>query len=308
MKKTYAFIALNILFFSSSVLAQKISLDSTRQQCSNLTKEQRVRLAVSSFEVSTITNPGLLGDELAQLLTDALQNVNCFNVLLSTKDITAITNEQGFSQRGNNAVGGAKDKMKAAQVIVMGKVTSYAAGEKKAGALGITVSGGTKARISFVIQLINTETRELIASQPVTAEGKTGGLSGVKLLGLDMAGSTQTKAAQEACAEGIRQAVEFIAANRDKMPMPDASVMSAPKNQSEINVLKTDYSKFKALVDLLSTKGKIIEKSISNGNGYMKLDHAGSSVDQIVDLIDSKLGSRYAIKEFGENGITLEGK
>lgn len=205
--------------------SQKVSFDEIKPQCPDAPPSKKVRLSVSSFEVSTLTNPGQLGDELAQMLTDALQQVNCFNVLLSIKDSKNLTDEIKFGQSGNTMDGSSPTtgKMKGAQVVVMGKVTSFSTGAKSGGALGINVSGGNKAKVSFIIQLVDPESRELITSKSIETEGKVGGFSGVKILGLNMAGGTNNNAVQDAVHKGIIQAVEFIASKKDMMPLPDAS-------------------------------------------------------------------------------------
>lgn len=223
MKKVLFSSLLAIL--ACSAFAQSVKFDEIKPQCPDLPPAKKVRVSVSSFDVSTISNPGQLGDELAQMLTDALQQVNCFNVLLSVKDSKNMTDEIKFGQSGNTMDGSSPQtgKMKGAQVIVMGKVVSFSSGGKSGGALGISVSGGNKAKVGLIIQLINPETRELLTSTSFETEGKTGGFSGVKMLGFNMAGSTNNNAVQDAVHKGIIKAVEFIASKKDMMPLPDVN-------------------------------------------------------------------------------------
>jgi curli biogenesis system outer membrane secretion channel CsgG len=218
-------------------LSQKVAFDEIKPQCPDAPPSKKVRLSVSSFEVSTISNPGQLGDELAQMLTDALQQVNCFNVLLSTKDSKQLTDEIKFGQSGNTSDGSSPvtGKMKGAQVIVMGKVTSFSSGAKSGGALGINVSGGNKAKVSFIIQLINPESREIISSTSIETEGKTGGFSGVKVLGLNAAGGSNNNAVQDAVHKGIIKAAEYIAAKKDIMPLPEVNNGTESKTYNSSN-------------------------------------------------------------------------
>lgn len=284
-----------ILLAANNLAAQKISYDEIKKECTGIEMDKRVRVSVSSFTVATPTAQGKFGTELSQMLTTALQGVDCFNVLLSLNDIGNATDEINFNKTGstdqNASIQGGK--MKGAQVIVMGKVTDYFPGTSNNGSLG-----AGKAKIGFTIQLVNPQTREIIDSKPINVQGKT-------FIGL---GGTSNKSLADAMEKGIFQAVQFIAASKDKMPMPESGASAAASSITEINVLNTDYTKFKFLIDILSTKGKVLEKSISNGNGYIKLDHAGSTVDQLVDLIDSKAGTKFNIKDFTSNGITLQAK
>ncbi|MEP7319824.1 MAG: CsgG/HfaB family protein [Panacibacter sp.] len=283
------------LLSANNTMAQKVSFDEIKKQCSGIELDKRVRLSVSSFTVATPTAQGRFGSELSQMLTTALQGVDCFNVLLSLNDIGNATDEINFNKNGatdqNSSIQGGK--MKGAQVIVMGKVTDYFPGTSNNGSLG-----AGKAKIGFTIQLVNPQTREIIDSKPINVQGKT-------FIGI---GGTSNKSLADAMEKGIFQAVEFIAASKDKMPMPESAATAAASTVTEINVLNTDYTKFKFLIDVLTTKGKVLEKSISNGNGYIKFDHAGSTTDQIVDLIDSKAGTKFNIKDFTSNGITLQAK
>lgn len=225
--------------------SQKVEFEKIKEQCQGLPYDKRVRLSVSTFNSATPKATGQFGDELSQMLSNALQNVNCFNVLLSVKDSKDLTDEIAFSQTGNTALGSGPQtgKMKGPQVIVMGKVTEFAEGDVSAGAFGIKV-GGSKAKIGFIIQLVNAETREIIESKSINVEGKSNGFRGVKLFGLEAAGSTgNNKALADACEKGIIQAIEFIASNKNKMPLPEASSETAAKVHTAANcsILKGEY-------------------------------------------------------------------
>ena len=232
-----------VLISSKLLIAQKVSMEEIKQQCQGLAPEKRVNLSVSSFNVSTLTNPGQFGDELAQMLTNALQNVNCFNVRLSIKDMKAITDEQQFQGAGNtdettnNEVG----KIQGAQVIVMGKVTEFSQGEKKVQVLGIGGSGGNKAHIGFIVQLINAKTGILINSKSFNVDGKTSGFSGAQLFGVNIAGGTNNKSMQDACEKGVIQAVEYISSEKENMPAPNNAVAAKTFDASNCAVLASSY-------------------------------------------------------------------
>ena len=53
--------------------------------------------------------------------------------------------------------------------------------------------------------------------------------------------------------------------------MPETSAAATTGTVTSINVLNTDYTKFKSLIDIISAKGKVLEKSISNGTGLSNL-------------------------------------
>ncbi len=132
MKNKTILILILFTFFSITADAQKqdknapkVTFEDIQAMCPKVPLNKRVRLSVSSFKSATPTATAKFGDELSQMLTNALQNVNCFNVLLSQKDIAEITDEIEFAQSGNvkQGKGPKTGQMQGAQVIVMGKVT-----------------------------------------------------------------------------------------------------------------------------------------------------------------------------------------
>ena len=243
MKKIFFYC---IVLFSFQVsFAQNVKIEEVKKQCTGLATDKRVNLSVSSFNVATMNNPGQFGDELAQMLTNALQGVSCFNVRLSIKDMKAITDEQQFQGAGNTDVttNNLTGKIQSAQVIVMGKVTEYSSGEKKTTVLGISAAGGNKAHVGFIISLINATTGMLIDSKSINVDGKTGGFSGGKLFGVELGGTKSNKSLQDACEKGITEAVEFIASRKNDMPLPVPNNSIAAKKYSASNctVLSSAY-------------------------------------------------------------------
>ncbi len=311
MKTKNIIAALTLCMYCLFLNAQKdpkTTVEEIESQCESTPISQRVTVSVSSFNVATPTAYAKFGDELSQMLTNALQNVNCFNVLLSLKDSNEIMQEISFGESGNTQAGTSpkRGNMKGAQVIVMGKITEFAAGESSTGALGIKV-GGNKAHIGFIIQLINAETRELIDSKSFNVDGRANGFKGLKIGGINVAGSTQNnKALADATEKGIIEAIEYIVASKDKMPLPKVNDINS-KTGSFITVLNADYAKVKLLTDLLVSKGKISDKSITNGTGSFWLEHT-KEADEIADFINSKLGSKFSIQSLEARDIILVAK
>ena len=74
-----------------------------------------------------------------------------------------------------------------------------------------------------------------------------------------------------------------------------------------IQVKNVDFAKFKALTDLLATKGKILDKSLVQGNGSVALQTSMTS-DGIAELIGKRLGAKYEIQELSKTIIVLQYK
>ena len=215
-----------VAFVPIQLQAQKVDIDieKIREKCSGIPFEDRVRISVTRFNTTTVKAKGEFGQELATMLESALQQVNCFRVLESFSDIGDMTEEQNMGQMGFTTAGSSPQsgQMLGAQAILTGEVTEYAAGNGKIGALGITANSN-KARIGFIIKVINPQTREMLWSRSVEAEArKPGSFSGVKVLGLELAGgSKHNTAINDAMERGIIKAVQILADEKDKIPFPD---------------------------------------------------------------------------------------
>lgn len=275
-----------LLYFNNtfSQKAPKVTFEEIRQMCENVPLEKRLRMSVSSFKSATPEATEKFGDELSHMLSNALQNVNCFNILLSQKDIVEITNEIEFAESGNvnKSKAPKKGKMLGAQIIVMGKVTEFSTGENSIDALGLKL-GGDIAKLGFIVQLINTETREIVASKSVNVVGNAGGFKGFKIFNTEVAGVTRpfngNKAVADAMEKGIIKAIEFIAQSRDKLPFPNLEENIVPKQYSKANCKLLQSNKSPKIVIIIpeyhiSNKGndpdltiKATGKSTSQTNG-----------------------------------------
>ncbi|MFN5335078.1 MAG: CsgG/HfaB family protein [Bacteroidota bacterium] len=239
-------ISLACLNVAISQKAPKITFEEIRQMCENVPLEKRLRMSVSSFKSATPQASNVFGDELSHMLSNALQNVNCFNILLSQKDIAEITNELEFAESGNvnKSKAPRKGKMLGSQVMVMGKVTEISTGENAISALGLKI-GEDIAKLGFIVQLINTETREIVASKSVNVQGNAGGFKGFKIFNTEVAGVFRpfngNKAVADAMEKGIIKAIEFIAESRNKLPFPviEESVIVKQYNKSNCKLLQS---------------------------------------------------------------------
>lgn len=230
MKKNKNLVLALLLFFSClSSNSQKFSIQEVQQKCSGLKQSEKVRVSVTGFMVTNQATMSSVATELTEMLTNAMQNVNCFNVLLSIGQTGILTEEIIFGQTGNTAAGSAPQtaKMKGPQVIVVGKITDFEPGLGSASSFG-----GNKARISFILQLINAETREIIESKSFKIEGKSNLLSF----------SSNNKSLADVCEKAINQSVEFIASRKDKMPLPDAqNPETKTYDATNCSVLNSEY-------------------------------------------------------------------
>ena len=84
-------------------------------------------------------------------------------------------------------------------------------------------------------------------------------------------------------------------------------ITGATSDGVTITVKNADYTKFKTLTDLIATKGKIADKTLTQGTGTVLLQ-TKISADAIADLISQRLGTKYTIQELSSNSIVLIAK
>lgn len=230
MKKNLINLCLLIsVFFLAAIPQQmtaqkvKVEFERVKKKCKKLPMEDRIRLTVTRFNVTTNNAKSKFGDELATMLTSALQQVNCFRMLQSTKNLDDSTDEIEMGEMGytNGSSSPQMGKMLGAQAIVTGEVTEFYEGEGSAGAFGIKLTKN-KARIGFILQIVNPQTREVLWSKSIETVGKKPGkFGGVKVLGLELAGGNMNNTAiGDAVERGIIKAVQALADEREDIPFP----------------------------------------------------------------------------------------
>lgn len=219
-------ILLSIPFFLSAQNGkgknQQISFEEIRSQCANTPFDQRVRVTVARFSVSTRDARGQFGGELATMLSSALQQTNCFRVLESIKNAGDMTEEIAFGASGmtNGGSSPSGGKMLGAQVIITGEITEYNEGKSNVTAFGVSV-GSDKARVGFILKVVNPQTREILFSQSVNVLGKKNGFGGMKVLGFKMVGgNSQNQAIADAVEQAILEATSVLVDNKDNIPLP----------------------------------------------------------------------------------------
>ncbi len=213
-----------IIFFNANAQKDpKITLEKIAEKCKDLPRNQRVTVKVARFSVSTKSAQAnaTFGDELATMLTSALQQTNCFRVLEMNKNVGDATGEMAFGQDGfTNGTSPEAGKMLGAQLIVTGEVTDFTEGKSSTSVIGFSV-GSNQATVGFTLKVLNPQTGELLFSKDINMKGNSSGFSGMKILGVETVGSTQNRSVQDAMQKAIIKSVETLADEKDKMEIPE---------------------------------------------------------------------------------------
>lgn len=213
-------------FTTATAQKQEVEFEKVKEKCKGQPFEERVRVTVARFNVTTTNAQRKFGDEMATMLSNALAGVNCFRVLNSVKKNSDSMDEINMGQQGytNDYSSPQGGQMLGAQVVLTGEVTEFHEGETRAGLVGIT-AGKNSATIGFILQVVNPQTREILWSQSIEAKGKKpGSFSGLKLGPINLAGgSKENRAIQDVLERGIIKGVVALAEDMDNIPFPAAN-------------------------------------------------------------------------------------
>jgi curli biogenesis system outer membrane secretion channel CsgG len=305
------------LILTNTINAQKkvtTSFETIKEQCKDLPVEKRVIIRVARFSVTTNNAPLEFGDNLSTMLTNTLQGVNCYRVLESLKNQSDMNEElnYGESEYAKKSAAPKKGKQLGAQIVVTGEITEYSL---KSGGMrvGVLKVGSNKAKIGFVLKMINPETSDVLYSQSINVEGKVGAVSQLGVLGLDLFNSVSSDpAVANACEQGIIKAVEFLASKKDSLHLTAVNSVKNDANtlnETEITLTDANFNSFNAFATLLASipTYKSVEKSLKSGTAIYTVSHIGSG-DSLLEEINKKVGTKYEVTGFDNGKIELKVK
>jgi len=201
------FVAFLFCSLPAAMAQKKSTVEKVPATCQGLPREQRPRITVSSFDITRTSAKGVVGNELGSMLTNALNQTGCFNVLESLNKIGGAMEETRFNQTGaTDGSGPEAGKMKGAQLIITGEVTEFL--EEKMHILGI---GNNKAHIGFILKIVDPQTREVLWSESINKKVTK---PEVRILNTDVA-KFGSKAMEDAVEKAILEAVGLIVGQKE---------------------------------------------------------------------------------------------
>jgi curli biogenesis system outer membrane secretion channel CsgG len=322
---------------------EKFKLEEVKKQCTSLPLEKRARVSVTRFTVTTKTPgteteknarannrlkalgtifnkgeapqadkiPPILGENLTTMLTNALQEVNCYRVLESLSNNKDLTGEidAGNSQYSSKKTPKA-GKQLGAQIVVTGEVVEYSEQDKGVSVVGV----GTKKKyikMGFNLKMINPETRDIIASHVFRIESRAN--KSVSVLGLVKTGDSDPAVAA-VMEDGIIEAVQYMARVRDSLNITAdgnfaGNGMSTGERETQISLANANFASYTSLANIISGLPgfKTMEKSFTGGVGNYSVTHTGST-DDLVTQISKKLGNSFEITGADAGKIDMKAK
>lgn len=256
-----------IIFFNTNAQKEpKITLEKIAEKCKDLPRNQRVTIKVARFSVSTKSGQAneTFGDELATMLTSAIQQTNCFRVLEMNKNVGDATGEMAFGQDGFTSSGSPEaGKMLGAQLIVTGEITDFTEGKSSTSVAGFSV-GSNQATLGFTLKVLHPQTFEILFSKDINMKGSSSGFSGMSIFGAQVAGSSQNRSVQDATQKAIIRAVEILADEKDKMEIPEPVKPKEVKHYNADNCKMLSNGSPKVII--LITEATTAGTSRSNDN------------------------------------------
>lgn len=291
-----------------------VSQDSIKQVCPDIPRDKRPRLTVPRFNMTAPNAPrDQFGDNLATMLTNALEQVNCYTVLSSIKDSADMLDAQNYQQNHGSKTHRVKtNNLTNPNVIVVGEVIKYEVSSKNFG-IGVVHTTRSTATIGINVMLKSPETGEIIESRQFNAEKKVQGGANIglniPLLGrIDAISSAMSNPAVQAAVEdAINQAVVFISNERDKIPMPGNST-GPTANESNIIVQNINYEQ---VSNLSSAIGKIQgvtavnSDEFSNNQVTLVIDHSLTMKDLLGKILQLNAGFKLSVQSVSQDDATL---
>ena len=294
----------------------KVTIEDIQPVCTNLAKNKKPRLTVANFKLTAPNAPkDQYGDNLATMLSNALQKVQCYTVLERIANMADVDAEVNYQQKSGNV--SAKSKVTkgnqiGANVIVQGEITEFEQSNKSAG-IAIVKTTTFKAKVGIIIRMVDPETREIIATESFNVEKKVGG--GLKVgvhvpyIGDINAMSTvfQNPAVQDATEDCIIKAVEYIASQKDKVNMPvnDVPEGSAKYILTFKNIEYGQLSTVVAALEKIPGVSNVNSDDFENNNANVVVTQSIKLKDVVEKLMAANTGVKLSVSGMTKESATF---
>ena len=287
----------------------EVTFDELKARCDSVPLAQRVRLAVARFNVTTTNNPPELGANMATMLENALQQLQCFRVLESKDNLGDMTQEMEGADNGlmNAASTARAGKMLGSQLVVTGEITEYNEGSSKVG-IAIVRVGSETVHLGFVLKVLDPQTRDILWSKTVDVDGKKAGGVGLGVGMFNVVSSVKNNPAlANALEKGVFQSCDLLSDEWQTIPLPASADPNS--NWTVFSIANMEYGAMAGFEDIVKgdTKVKNVERSFSEGIGTVTVQHTGST-QQLLDALYAKLQAKYTVADLREGSIALKRK
>jgi|GEM_PF-715275 len=338
--------------FSNAFAQKKVKVkdEQVKAICEVTPLKDRIRLAVTRFNITTRgslkskatgnenyntnwyfnnsnsqANPeaGMIefGDNMATMLQTALQQTNCFNVLVNLDNKADLDKEIDFGdhQSADKKTAIKKGNMKSAQVVVTGEITEFN-NQTSGQSFGPVKMTKQTVRLGFIVTITNPSTREVYVSKSFNVEGRSSsklsvGVGVPTILGnqrVDFSGGNKyTPAVANALEQGLIQAAEWLAGQKSVMIVPE---MDAGKRTGNTNIIisigNADYNKFRDFKEAIKNNPGIkkMDSDFDSETATLTLEYDGTTSKLLDEIMSGKLSSLLTVITQKEGIINLSFK
>ncbi|MEM6800802.1 MAG: CsgG/HfaB family protein [Bacteroidota bacterium] len=287
----------------------KTSTEDVFARCEEKPMDERVRAVVARFSLAVPNRSYELGENMSSMLTNALFQINCFQMLTMRKDQADLESEIYGDENFNNSTLVEQGEMLGAQIIVSGEITEFSI-QNKSGGIGAFRTNREIVKLGFILRMVDPATRRILWQESINVEGKANGSTSVGLrfgrLGRINFGekTNDNPAVANALEQGVLRASELLVENIDGIEMPKGADPSL-KN-TIIVVKKVDYMQnqnLSSLVGKLEGVGEV-KVTFSNAEGQLKVRHKGETQD-FMNVLYNQIKNSYQILEVVPGQIVL---
>lgn len=282
---------------------KKIETEEALRTCEGVNAADMPRIAVGSFAVTKVKAKNEVGEELASMLMNALQETKCFQVLESAKNMDDLIDEIDISNSAysNSDRAPQMGKMMGAQLVISGEITEF--NTAKTGAFGI---GMQTAHVGFILKIVDPQERNIVWSKSVDRKVTKPEL---KVLGANLA-VFGSRAMGDAIEEAVKEAVDLTLDNKplfEEYQEKREQEYETIRSHFVLNVINADYSKVSKLEKFVKSINGVefLKKSLKDGQGQVILKFDGTP-DELADKLMSNSPLRISIKGLEGNYIDLE--
>ncbi|MFK7904658.1 MAG: hypothetical protein AB8B69_06020 [Chitinophagales bacterium] len=295
-----------VLFFMTTPVcfAQKgMSTEQMKNTCEYKPLNERVSVTVARFSssVSGLNSKDI--NNFSTMLTNALQELDCYRVLSMQKD---------EGDLGGEAEG---EQLKA-QMVVVGEITEYSASKNNTNISVIKV-GKNKVHMGFVLQLKDPTTRDIILSKSINVDAKSKGSTSFRIPNRHLPTTTSSSslnpinsAMHNAFEQGVIYAVDFLIQNLDRIEQHVESVTTNFGGVTNVHIKDISLTSLYELMDLIETSDlvKNITNSSKDGVAILTIKHDENSQD-IFNLFGRKYaGNISGIPSISDGKIEIDWK
>ena len=282
-----------------------------KKKCAGTPFENKLKIQVYKFSNSVSGVDGRKIDNFSTMLTNALFQLDCFNVMAEAKDT------MGMSK--------SRDRDAEADIIAYGEIIEY---YHKSSTSNAFISSKTTytAHIGFNLRIVDSKTQSMVFSGSYNKEARSDQKSTTLPISLNSRNGGQPalshssdenvdKAYADALEKSVLGAVTDIVSHRDEIQAKVKTLGTAGsdpnvRKETKVIITNTTYQKNKDVESALKGLGGVTIMAppvLRNGEGIIMVSHTGTT-DDLAGVISNHSQAFFEITSVEPGKITIRTK